>query len=176
MTNDVLDCLKTRRSVRTYSDRPVEQEKLDAIMEAATYAPTGGGTQSPVIVVVKDPETVQKLSKLNAKVVNMGDRDPFYGAPVVAIVLADKKKGISWFEDACLVAGNLLNAAHSVGVDSCFIFRAHEMFDSIEGHELLKEWGLEGDYQGVANIILGYSDEPEPDAAPRKADYVHYVG
>ncbi len=175
MTNDVLDCLKTRRSVRTYSDRPVEQEKLDAILEAATYAPTGGGTQSPVIVVAKEPELVHKLSKMNAKVIGPEDRDPFYGAPVVAIVLADKKKGISWFEDACLVAGNLLNAAHAVGVDSCFIFRAREMFESEEGKKLLKEWGLEGEYVGVANCILGYSDEPEPTPAPRKADYIQYV-
>ncbi len=177
MTNDVLECLKTRRSVRTYSDRPVEQDKLDAIMEAATYAPTGANTQSPQIVVVKDRETINKISRMNAKVAKMEGRDPFYGAPVVAIVFADKKKGISWFEDACLVAGNLLNAAHAVGVDSCYIFRAKEVFESIEGRELMKEWGMEGDdYVGVANCILGYSDEPEPDAAPRRPDYVYYVG
>ncbi len=175
MTNAALENLKTRRSVRRFSDKPVEQEKLDAILEAATYAPTGMGKQSPVIVLVKDPKTRDLISKLNAKVIGREEMDPFYGAPVVAIVFANKASVPTWFEDACLVAGNLLNAAHAVGVDSCYIYRAKEVFSSAEGLALLKEWGLNENYIGVANCILGYGEGEAPQPAPRKADYIKIV-
>ncbi len=171
MTNETLECLKTRRSIRKYKDTQVGEEELEAILEAGTYAPTGGGRQSPVIVVVQDPELLQKISKMNAAVVG-ADIDPFYGAPTVAIVLADKTASPSWMEDAALVAGNIMNAAHSVGVDSCYIFRAKEVFESDEGRELMKEWGLNDNYVGVANCILGYRDCDYPDPAPRKDDYI----
>ncbi len=174
MENETLEVLKTRRSVRKYSDKEVEQEKLDAILEAATYAPTGMGTQSPVIVLVKDKETVKKVSKLNAAVMGR-DADPFYGAPIVAIVFGHKDVSPTWFDDAVLVAGNLVNAAHAVGVDSCYVYRAKEVFESEEGKELLKEWGLDESYQGVANVILGYGDGPTPVAKERKADYIRIV-
>lgn len=103
------------------------------------------------------------------------DTDPFYGAPAVAIVFGHKDVVPTWFEDACLVAGNLLNAAHAVGVDSCFIYRAKEVFETDEGRALLKEWGLDGDYVGVANCILGYGDGPAPEPKPRKDGYVRIV-
>lgn len=174
MENLALENLKTRRSIRSFSSRPVEQEKLDAILEAATYAPTGMGKQSPVIVLVKSPEMVKKISKMNAAVMGR-DADPFYGAPTVAIVFGHKDSVPTWFEDACLVAGNLLNAAHAVGVDSCYIFRAKEVFSSEEGLALLKEWGLDENYVGVANCILGYREGDAPQPAPRKADYIKIV-
>lgn len=174
MENVVLESLKSRRSVRKFLDKPVEQEKLDAILEAATYAPTGMGRQSPVIVLVKDRELVKKISMMNAQV--MGQNvDPFYGAPVVAIVFGNRAAVPTWQDDACLVAGNLLNAAHAVGVDSCYIYRAKEVFASEEGLALLKEWGLDENYVGVANCILGYGDGPAPAAKPRKADYIKIV-
>ncbi len=173
MTNDVLDCLETRRSIRKYQDKQVDEEALEAILKAGTYAPNGAGKQSPVIVVVQDKELRDKLSKLNASVAGMGgNMDPFYGAPTVAIVLADKTAAPTWMEDAALVAGNLMNAAHSVGVDSCYIYRAQPSFASDEGQELLKEWGLNENYVGVANVILGYRDCDMPEAAPRKEGYV----
>ncbi len=171
MNNQVLETLKTRRSVRKYSDRMVEQEKLDAIMEAATYAPTGMGQQSPVIVLIKTKEVRDKISKLNAKVMGR-DMDPFYGAPVVAVVFGNKASVPTWLEDANLVAGNLLNAAHAVGVDSCYIYRAKEVFESEEGLALLKDWGLDANYVGVANCILGYGEGEMPAAKERKANYV----
>ncbi len=174
MENLVLESLKTRRSVRSYLDRPIEQEKLDAILEAATYAPTGMGSQSPVIVLVKDPETIRKISRLNAQVMGR-DADPFYGAPVVAIVFGNKASVPTWFEDAVLVAGNLLNAAHAVGVDSCYIYRAKQTFESKEGLALLKEWGLDENYVGVANCILGYGAAPASAAKPRKENYIKIV-
>ncbi|MCD8379738.1 MAG: nitroreductase [Lachnospiraceae bacterium] len=171
MENQVLEALKTRRSVRSYLDKPIEQEKLDAILEAATYAPTGMGRQSPKIVLVQTKELRDKISNLN-KAVSGRDVDPFYGAPVVAIVFGHKTAAHTWFEDACLVAGNLLNAAHAVGVDSCYIYRAREVFASEEGLALLKEWGMDETYVGVANCILGYGAGEAPAAKPRKEDYI----
>lgn len=174
MENVVLESLKTRRSVRKFSSKPVEQEKLDAILEAATYAPTGMGNQSPTIVLVKTEQTIKKISAMNAKVMGM-DVDPFYGAPTVAIVFGNKSAAPTWFEDACLVAGNLLNAAHAVGVDSCYIYRAKEVFSSEQGLALMKQWGLDENYVGVANCILGYGAEEAPEPKPRKADYIKIV-
>ncbi len=171
---EALECLKTRRSVRKYSDKPVEKEKLDAILEAATYAPTGGGSQSPVIVLVSDPDQVAELGRMNAQVGGMGGMNAFYGAPCVAIVFANTK-AMTWMEDAVLVAGNLLNAAHAVGVDSCYIYRAEPMFKTDEGKSLMTDWGLSEDYVGVANCILGYGAVEAPEPAPRKADYIRVV-
>ncbi len=171
MTNETIECMKTRRSIRKYKKEQIKEEELQAILEAAVYAPTGGGRQSPVIVVVQDPELLGKISKMNAGVAG-ANMDPFYGAPTVAIVLADKTASPSWMEDAALVAGNILNAAHSVGVDSCYIFRAKEVFESDDGQALLREWGLNENYVGVANCILGYRDCEMPSPAPRKDNYV----
>ena len=128
----------------------------------------------PVIVLVESKETRDKVAALNAGAMGR-DTDPFYGAPAVAIVFGHKDVVPTWFEDACLVAGNLLNAAHAVGVDSCFIYRAKEVFETDEGRALLKEWGLDGDYVGVANCILGYGDGPAPEPKPRKDGYVRIV-
>ncbi len=171
MTNETLECLKTRRAIRKYKDTQVDEEALQAILEAATYAPTGAGKQAPVIVVVQDPELLKKISKMNAGVAGV-DMDPFYGAPTVAIVLSDTTASPSWKEDAALVAGNLMNAAHSVDVDSCYIFRAKEVFESDEGRALMKEWGLNDNYVGVANVVLGYRDCEMPEPAPRKENYI----
>ncbi len=171
MTNATLECLETRRSIRKYQKVQIKEEELQAILEAGTYAPTGAGKQAPVIVAVQDPDMVAKLSKMNAAVIG-AQIDPFYGAPTVAIVLADQTAAPTWMEDAALVAGNILNAAHSVGVDSCYIYRAKEMFASEEGQKLLKEWGLNENYVGVANCILGYRDCEYPDPAPRKDNYI----
>ncbi len=172
MSNEVVDCLKTRRSIRKYKKEQVKEEDLQEILEAAVYAPTGAGKQSPVIVVVQDPDLLAKISRLNAGVAGRANMDPFYGAPTVAIVLADKTAAPTWMEDAALVAGNILNAAHSVGVDSCYIYRAKEVFETEEGKALLKEWGLNENYVGVANCILGYRDCEMPSPAPRKENYV----
>ncbi len=171
MTNETLECLETRRSIRKYQKTQVKEEELQAILKAATYAPNGAGRQSPVIVVVQDPDLLQKISQMNAAVAG-AKMDPFYGAPTVAIVLADQTAAPTWKEDAALVAGNMMNAAHSVGVDSCYIFRAKEVFESEEGQALLKEWGLNENYVGVANVILGYRDCETPNPAPRKENYI----
>ena len=173
MNNEVLNAIKTRRSIRKYKAEQITDEQLDAILEAGTYAATGMGKQSPVIVVVQKPELIAKLSKMNAAVMGTTS-DPFYGAPTVLIVLADPERG-TYVEDGSLVMGNLMLAAHAFGVDSCWIHRAKEEFETQEGKELLKSLGIEGDYEGIGHLVLGYAAAPLKEAAPRKADYVYYI-
>lgn len=171
--NEVLKCLKERRSIRKYKSEQIKEEELNLILEAGTYAATGMGMQSPIMVVVQDAETIAQLSKMNAAVMGV-DSDPFYGAPTVVIVLADRSRG-TCVEDGSLVMGNLMNAAFAVGVDSCWINRAKEVFDTEEGKAFLKKWGIEGDYIGVGNCILGYRDCELPQPKERKADYIYRV-
>ena len=158
--------LLTRRSVRKYSDRPVEDEKLDKVLTAGLYAPTGMNNQAPVLVAVQDKETRDRLSRMNAAVMGASG-DPFYGAPCVIVVLSDPER-MTWVEDGSLVLGNLMNAAHSLGLGSCWIHRAKECFDTPEGKALLRAWGVPETYRGVGNCILGYAVE-EPEAKPRKS-------
>ncbi len=171
--NETLEVLKTRRAIRAYQDSIPDRALLDKVIEAGTYAPTGKGLQSPIIVAVTDKETRDYLSRLNARVMGAQD-DPFYGAPVVLVVLADRNIG-TYLYDGSLVMGNLMNAAHAVGLGSCWIHRAKEVFDSEEGKALLKEWGIEGDYEGIGNCIIGYPAREAPQPKPRKADYVYYI-
>ena len=158
--------LLTRRSVRKYSDRPVEDEKLDKVLTAGLYAPTGMNNQAPVLVAVRDKETRDRLSRMNAAVMGASG-DPFYGAPCVIVVLSDPER-MTWVEDGSLVLGNLMNAARSLGLGSCWIHRAKECFDTPEGKALLRAWGVPETYRGVGNCILGYAAE-EPEAKPRKS-------
>ena len=169
--NEVLKSLKERRSCRKFLPQQVRQQDLEAILEAGTYAPTGMNRQAPVIVAIQDPETLAQVSRLNAAVMG-SDTDPFYGAPTVLVVLADPQVR-TWLHDGALVMGNLLNAAHGVGVGSCYIFRAKETFETPEGKALLKAWGVPEHYVGVGNCILGYPAEGGIRAAsPRKENYI----
>ena len=171
--NKALEVMTTRRAIRSYQDRVPEKELIEKILEAGTYAPTGMGRQSPIIVAVTNKEIRDRLSRLNAGVMG-ADSDPFYGAPVVLVVLADKQCP-TYLYDGSLVMGNLLNAAHAVGLGSCWIHRAKEVFDSPEGKALLREWGIEGEYEGIGNCIVGYSAQEAPQPKPRKADYVYRI-
>lgn len=172
--NKTIQDLKERRSIRSYQEQQIKDEELEAILEAGAYAATGAGKQSPVMVAVQDPQTVAKLSKMNAKVIGNMDMDPFYGAPTVVVVLADKSIP-TYVEDGSVVIGKLMNAAHAVGVGSCWIHRAKETFESEEGKELLKEWGITGDYAGVGNCILGYTKGDYPEAKARKSGYITII-
>lgn len=174
MENQILKAMRERRSVKKYLPTLVEEEKLQAILEAGKYAANGRGMQSATMVVVQDAKTREQLRKMNAAVLGNPDMDPFYGAPTIVVVLADKNHTTA-VEDGSLVMGNLMLAAYSVGVDSCWIHRAKEMFASEEGKALLKEWGLEGEYIGVGNCILGYRDCEYPVAKPRKENFVYRV-
>ena len=168
---ETLRDLKERRSCRAYLPEQIREEALAAILEAGTYAPTGMGRQSPVIVAVQDPETRNALSRMNAAVMGR-DGDPFYGAPTVVVVLADPEIG-TYLYDGVLVMGNLMNAAQAVGVDSCYIFRAKEVFETAEGKALLRKWGIPERYVGIGNCILGYgAPGGKQEAAPRKEGYI----
>lgn len=170
--NEVLSAIAARRSCRAYQPEQIKPEELDAVLQAGTWAPTGMNRQSPVIVAVQDKETRDRLSSINAAIMG-SNGDPFYGAPTVLVVLADRSAH-TYVEDGSLVLGDLLLAASSIGLGSCWIHRAKETFETEEGKELLRKWGLDPDkYVGVGNCILGY---PAPggikEATPRKADYV----
>ena len=170
---ETLTTLKTRRSCRAYKAEHVEEEKLNAIVEAGTYAPTGLGKQSPIILVIKDQEVRSMLAKLNAAAMGM-EIDPFYGAPELIVVLANKDIP-TYIYDGSLVMGNMLYAAADLGVASCWVHRTKEEFESEEGKEILKKLGIEGNYEGVGNLILGYAAKPAGEAAPRKTNYVYRV-
>ena len=171
--SDVLETIKSRRSIRKYKSDMVPQDKLEKIIEAGTYAATGMGKQSPIIVAVTNKELRDKLSAMNAKIMGT-NTDPFYGAPVVLIVLADKSRP-TYVYDGSLVMGNLMLEAEAQGIGSCWIHRAKEEFESEEGKEILKSLGIEGDYEGIGHCVLGYADGVAPKAAPRKDSYVYYV-
>ena len=153
--NETLHTLKERCSTRQYLETQVPDDLLDAVLEAGIYAPSGMNNQKVYAVAVRDKETRDLLSKLNAGVMN-ADNDPFYGAPCVVVVLADPTIR-TWVEDGSLMMGNLLNAAASLGLASCWIHRAKEVFDLPEGKALLQKWGLPEHLRGVGNCILGYA-------------------
>lgn len=163
--NQTIQSFLTRRSIRRYRPEQVTDEHLDLVLDAGLYAPSGMNTQGTVLVAVRDKETRDLLSRLNAAVMD-SDRDPFYGAPCVIVVLADPDSYRCWVEDGSLVMGNLLNAAHALGLGSCWINRAREVFDTDEGKVLLKKWGLPENLRGIGNCILGYPDE-DPNPKPR---------
>ena len=166
--NEIIKAMKERRSIRKYKSEQIKDTELEQILEAGLYAASGRGQQATKLVVVQDKDTIARLSKMNAAVMG-ADTDPFYGAPTVITVFADRER-VTCVEDGSLVIGNMMLAAHSIGVDSCWIHRAKEVFDSQEGKELMAEWGVDAGYFGVGNCILGYPDEapaPKPRAEGR---------
>ncbi len=171
MVNSVIQTLCERRSIRSFQYKQVEENVLAQILKAGTYAPTGRNRQSPIIVVVQDAATKEFLREMNAKIMGREGTDPFYGAPTIVVVLADRNVP-THLEDGALVMGNLMNAAYAVGVDSCWIHRAKEEFDSEEGKALLASWGIKGDYVGIGHCALGYGDCEPPKASPRKENYI----
>jgi nitroreductase len=171
--NETLKTLIERRSCRSYKSDPIPTEVLDQILEAGSYAATGMGKQSPIMIAVTDKKTRDQLSKMNAAVMGASN-DPFYGAPVVIVVLANRAVP-TYLYDGSLVMGNLMNAAHSLGIASCWIHRAKEEFDSAEGKAILKDLGIEGDYEGIGHCILGYAAQENKTAAPRKENYIYRI-
>ncbi len=172
--NEILKCLQERRSCRSFLPKQVDEETLDAILTAGTYAASGRGRQSARIVVLQKPEDIAALERMNAAVLGAPDAHPFFGAPTVCVVLADAEAGTA-VEDGALVIGNLMTAAWSLGVGSCWVHRAREEFASDEGKKLLAQWGIEGNYIGVGHCVLGYPTGEFRPTAPRKANYVTRV-
>lgn len=172
--NEIIENIKTRKSVKKYKSDMVNQEMLDIISEAGTYAPSGMNKQSPIILQITNKKMRDKLSKINAQVAGMPENfDPFYNAPVVLVVLADKNIP-TYIYDGSLVMENMMLAANSLGLGSCWIHRAKETFETEEGKQILKDLGIEGNYEGIANCIVGYPDI-EPISHPRKEKYIYKI-
>lgn len=172
--NEIINNIKTRRSVKKYKNDLVEQEIIDMIVEAGTYAPSGMNKQSPIILEITNKEMRDKLSKINAKVAGMPETfDPFYNAPVVIVVLANKDIP-TYIYDGSLVMENMMLTAHSLGLGSCWIHRAKETFETEEGKQILKDLGINGNYEGIANCIIGYSDT-ETVIHSRKEKYIYKI-
>lgn len=162
--NEILKAIHERRSVKRYTTEMPSKELVEAVVEAGLWAPNGMGVQDTRLLVVKNKGLRDRLSRLNCQVGGWGDTDPFYGAPVVIAVLA--KRGTSHYvHDGSLVMGNMMLAAHSLGLGSCWIHRCKEVFELEEGKQILEDFGLSAeDWEGVGNLILGY-----PEGEPRKA-------
>lgn len=170
--NEVIKNIVERRSIKKYKNIPVEENLIDEIVMAGTYAPSGMNRQSPIILAITNQEVRNKIASINAKIMGT-DIDPFYGAPVVLVVLADKNSPTHVY-DGSLVMENMMLAAHSLGLGSCWIHRAKETFETEEGKEILRNLGIEGEYEGIANCILGYPDEVK-EASPRKENYIYKI-
>ena len=171
--NETIKTILSRKSTKKYLPDPVPEEILNQIIEAGIYAPTGQGKQSPIILAVTNKEVRDRISKLNAAVMGR-DMDPFYGAPAVLVVLANKAVG-TYVYDGSVVIENMLIAAQSLGVGACWIHRAKEVFESEEGKQILQSLGIEGEYEGIGNCIIGYPDGPLHPDVPRKEGYVYYI-
>ena len=173
MNNEVIKTITTRRSIREYSNRQISKGELETIMNAGAYAASGMGQQASMMVAVQDPEVIAQMSRLNAGVMGM-DIDPFYGAPTVVVVFADSNR-LTYIEDGSLVIGNMMLAASSIGVDSCWVHRAKETFETEEGKAFKKQWGIPDNYVGIGNCILGYRAGDLPAAARRKPGRIVYA-
>ena len=171
--NESIKNMIERRSIRAYKPDMVKKEDIEEIVKAGTYAATGMNRQSPVIIAVTDQETRDKLSAMNAAIMGT-DTDPFYGAPVVLIVLADKSRP-TYLYDGSLVMGNMMNAAHSLGLGSCWIHRAKEEFEQDKWKKLLSDIGVSGEWEGIGHCAVGYFEGDLPDAAKRKDGIVYWV-
>ena len=171
--SEVLNTIIKRRSVKKYKNTPVPQELIEKITEAGAYAPTGRNLQAPIILAISNKEKRDWLSRKNAEILGI-DQDPFYGAPVVLVTLYDKSINTGIY-DATLVMENMMLAATALGLGSCWIHRAKEVFETDEGKAFLKELGILGEYEGVGNCILGYVEGDYPTTRPRKENYIYYV-
>ena len=172
---NALELMRTRRSIRSYRPELPPKEALEQIIEAGLYAASGKGLQSAVIVAVTDRGLRDRLMEMNRMIGGWKeDFDPFYGAPALLLVLADRSSSNCVY-DGSLAMGNMMLAAHALGLGSCWINRAREEFDSDEGKSILRELGIEGDYQGIGHCIVGYPASPAPQPAPRREGRVFWV-
>ncbi|MDI9540426.1 MAG: nitroreductase [Bacillota bacterium] len=172
--NKTIKDLMERRSIRSFTDQQISKEDLETIVKAGMYAPSGMGRQSAIMLVIQDEETLETLRRLNCTAAGREyNRDNFFGAKTVIVVLADKNVRTHVY-DGAVVMSNLMNAAHALNIGSCWIHRAKETFETEEGQQLLRKFGIEGDYEGIGNCILGYSAVDSPAPKPRKDNYVYW--
>ena len=173
--NDVIKAMKERRSIRSFKpDMPAEAD-IEQILEAGLYAPSGMGKQSVITVAVTNKEIRDKLAADNCRIGGWKEGfDPFYGAPVILIVLA-KKGSFTCVYDGSLVIGNMLLAAHSLGLGSIWVHRAKEEFWLPEYKFILEKLGIEGEWEGIGHCAVGYIDGDIPSPAPRKKNRVYWL-
>ena len=173
--NEIIKAMEERRSIRKFKTEMPKKEDLQQIVEAGLYAANGMGRQATITVAVTNKELRDKLSAINCKIGGWDEGiDPFYGAPAILIVLAEK----DWRNrvyDGSLVMGNMMLAAHSLGLGSIWIHRAKEEFEMPEYQQLLKELGVEGEWEGIGHCAVGYIDGEMPEAAERKPNRVFWA-
>ena len=173
MSNQVIETIMKRRSCRTFApNRMPTDDLLRQVAEAGTWSPTSMGQQNPIIVVVTDRQLRDKISEMNARVMGSSS-DPFYGAPCMLIVLVKQSENALY--DGPIVMQTMMLAAESLGLNSCWIHRAKEEFESEEGKQILRDLGIEGEYVGIGHLALGYTNQPIPEPKPRKADYIYWA-
>lgn len=175
MNNETLTTLRMRRSVRKFKEEQIKDEELEAVLEAGTYAPTGMGYQDPWIVAVQNPVIIAQLVRMNAEIMGIKG-NPYYNAPTIVLVFASRpEKWVNSIYDGTLVLGNMMNAAHAIGLGSCWIHREREMFDTEEGQELMKQFGLPDGLMGIGSIALGYPAKESLPPKARKKNYYRIV-
>lgn len=173
--NEVINAIKTRRSIRKFKPDMPSKEELEQIIDAGLYAASGKGSQSGIIIAVTDKTLRDRLSDMNRRIGGWQEGvDPFFGAPAVLVVLADKSVP-TYVYDGSLVMGDLMLASHALGLGSIWIHRAKQAFESEEGKEILAALGVEGDYEGIGHCCVGYMDGPLPEAKPRKPGRVFWA-
>ena len=173
MENEVLKAIRERRSIRRFKPEQVTDEELKTVLEAGTWAPTGHGTQSPVIIAVQNPELRERLVRMNAEIMGVTS-DPYYGAPTLVLVLAPSDN-YNKERDGSLVLGTMMLATHSIGLASCWINRVDAMFESEEGKAIMRELGLPEGLAGIGSLALGYASSQPKTVKPRKEDYYRIV-
>ena len=171
--NETLQTILSRKSVKKFKGEQVPENLVEKIVAAGLAAPSGLNKQSPIILVIRDRQVRDELSFFNAGKDPFKRADPFYGAPCVLVVLADKSVP-TYIYDGSLVMENMLLAAHSLGLGACWIHRARETFEQEQWKEFLKKHGIEGDYEGIGNCVIGYADM-QPQEKPRKENRVFYI-
>lgn len=167
MNNQILENIKTRRSIRKYKQEQITEEELMTVLEAGTYAPSGMGMQCPILVAIQDKDTMDQIVKMNAAVMG-SDSNPYYNAPTVILVFAPLDRS-TWLEDGSCVLDTMMLAAHSIGLSSCWIHRERQMFETNEGKALMKQWGIPENCMGIGALALGYADCILP-APPERKD------
>ena len=175
MDNEILKALPTRRSVRAFKAEQISDDELHAVLDAGTYAPTGMNRQDPWIVAVQNPTIISQLVRMNSMFTEQ-EGNPYYDAPTIVLVFCSRPD--IWpngFADGTLVLGNMMNAAHAIGLGSCWINRERQMFDTDEGRQLMAQLGLPEGLMGVGALALGYPAKPLPPARPRKENYYRIV-
>lgn len=173
--NEILKAIKSRRCIRSFTEEMPKREDLEKIIEAGLYAPNGMGKQSPIIIAVTNKELRDKLSRMNREIAGLPEgKDPFFGGRAVLVVLARKEAATAVY-DGSLCMGNMMLAAHSLGLGSIWIHRAKQEFESEEGKEILRALGVEGEVEGIGHCVLGYIKGDYPEAAERKSDRVFWV-